>query len=155
MRIFYGLTKAIKDSLESNSVTNTVTFGDITQVDLNKQSIFPLAHLIVNSASLNGSTVSLDMSIILCDIVDYSQENAKDQPEPFYGHDNTQDILDTQLYVANLLAQELTRGNLWDEYYQVESAPTLEPFLDRFENVLAGWVLNVSINVRNTDLSIC
>lgn len=155
MRIFYGLTKAIKDHLEGNEVTSTVTLGDITDVDLNRRSIFPLAHMVVNPGTLNGSTVTMGISIVFCDVVDYSTTNAKDQTEPFYGNNNLQDILDTQLYAANRLAESLYRGALWDAQYQIESPPSVEPFMDRFENVLAGWVMDFSVNVSNADISIC
>ena len=37
---FYDLTTKIKDILQADENTNTVTFGDITEVDLNKQTIF-------------------------------------------------------------------------------------------------------------------
>lgn len=155
MRIFYDITTAIKNSLESNEVTKTVTLGDITDVDLSRQTIFPLAHLVPNGATLNGNTVSLDISIIFADLVDYSTEETKAQNDPFFGNNNLQDVLNTQMYVANLLAQELTRGSLWDSYYQVISDPTLEPFQDRYENNLAGWVMSFTVEVRNTDISIC
>lgn len=155
MRIFYDITTAIKNQLEANEVTKTVTLGDITDVDLNRQTIFPLAHMIPNQATLNGNTVSLDISIIFADLVDYSTEETKAQNDPFFGNNNLQDVLNTQMYVATLLAQELTRGDLWDSYYQVTTSPTLEPFLDRFENNLAGWVMTFSVDVRNTDISIC
>jgi hypothetical protein len=41
MRQFYNITKSIKDTLEANSQVNVVTFGDIFDIDLNKQTIFP------------------------------------------------------------------------------------------------------------------
>ena len=50
MRQFYNLTKTIKDTLEANSQVNVVTFGDIFDIDLNKQTIFPLSHIMVNQA---------------------------------------------------------------------------------------------------------
>ena len=97
----------------------------------------------------------MDLAIIFADIVDYSELNSKDLAEPFYGNNNLQDVLDTQLFAANLIAEQMYRGDLWDAKYQLESAPTLEPFMDRFENVLAGWVLSFTVTVANSDISIC
>ena len=154
MRIFYGLTTALKDSLAANNVTNVVTFGDISDLDLNRQGIFPLAHIVTNQATIQGPTVNIDVSITLADIVDYSDQDTKTEEEVFYGNNNLQDVLDTQLFVGNLITQQALRGSLWDLDYKVTGS-TLEPFLDRFENVLAGWVLTMTVEIRNTDISIC
>ena len=154
MRIYYRVTEALKNALE-NEITKTVTLGDITEVDLNKRSIFPLAHIIVNSGTITERTMSLDVSILFMDLVDVSLDNAKDQTEPFYGANNLQDVHNTQLAAANLLAQSMLRGALWDDDIKVEGTPTVEPFKDRFENTLAGWTLNFTLEARNTDTSIC
>ena len=46
IRGFYQLTDTIKTNLLLDSNVNTVTTGDITEIDLSKQTIFPLAHII-------------------------------------------------------------------------------------------------------------
>jgi hypothetical protein len=51
IRGFYQLTETIKDQLLNDVNTNTVTTGDITEIDLSKQTIFPLAHIIVNNVT--------------------------------------------------------------------------------------------------------
>lgn len=154
MQAYYDITKALKDQLE-NEITKTVTLGDISQVDLNRRSIFPLAHIICNSGTIAENVITLDFSILFMDLVDISTKNAKDEAEPFYGANNIQDVHNTQLAAANLLTQALLRGDLWDSWYQVEGSTTVEPFQDRFENTVAGWTLNFTVVIRNTDTSIC
>jgi hypothetical protein len=44
--------------------------------------------------------------------VDETKENPRDQAEPFYGINNEQDILNTQLAVINDVVQELRRGTV-------------------------------------------
>ena len=51
VRAFYDLTTKIKDTLLADENVNSVTLGDITDIDLNKQTIFPLSHIIVNNAT--------------------------------------------------------------------------------------------------------
>jgi hypothetical protein len=43
---------------------------------------------------------------------------------------------------------------LWDEKFVVETDPTLEPFTERFENLLAGWTMTFDVTVPN-DMTIC
>ena len=49
VRGFYQLTETIKIALLEDKDIETVTTGDITDVNLNKQDIFPLGHIIINS----------------------------------------------------------------------------------------------------------
>ena len=49
VRGFYQLTETIKTALLEDKDINTVTTGDITDVNLNKQDIFPLGHIIINN----------------------------------------------------------------------------------------------------------
>ena len=46
MKEYYNLIDNTYNYLIGNNNINTVTTGDILDVDLSKQSIFPLAHII-------------------------------------------------------------------------------------------------------------
>ena len=151
MQGFYNLTTKIKETLALDAFVNTVTYGDIFEIDLNKQDIFPLSHFIVNSANLNGSTWSFNISLLCMDIVDESKADVTDK---FLGNDNEQDVLNTQMAVINRLLELLRRGDLYTELYQLDGSPTIEPFVDRFENKLAGWTLTMDVLVIN-DMTIC
>jgi len=155
MRQFYNITTKIKETLEANSQVNVVTTGDVYDVDLNKQTIFPLSHIMVNQASFEGQVVRMSISIICMDVVDETKENPRAQNEPFYGTNNVQDILNTQLAVINDVVQELRRGQLYSDLYQLDGNPTCLPFTERFENLLAGWTANIDILLSNTEISIC
>ena len=41
MKGFYQVTQVIKDQLLADVNVNTVTFGDITRIDLSKHTMFP------------------------------------------------------------------------------------------------------------------
>ena len=151
MQGFYNLTTKIKDTLALDDFVNTITYGDIFEIDLNKQDIFPLSHFIVNNATLNGHTWSFNISLLCMDIVD---ESKKDVVDKFRGNDNEQDVLNTQMAVINRLLELLRRGDLFTELYQLDGTPIIEPFSDRFENKLAGWTLTMDVLIPN-DMTIC
>jgi len=160
MRNLYLVLEKVNTYLSNHQLISSVTFGDIFDVDLKKQSIFPLAHVIVNDATFQGSslnTISFNLSILVMDIVDESKGDIRDEVDPFYGQDNTQDVLNSTLVVLNGLAQELVKGQLNTDLYQVADASsiTCSPFLDRFENKLAGWNMSVEIQTANTEISVC
>ena len=151
MQGFYNITTKIKETLALDDFVNTVTYGDIFEIDLNKQDIFPLSHFIVNSATLNGSVWQFNMSLLCMDIVDESKEDVTDK---FLGNDNEQDVLNTQMAVINRLLELLRRGDLYSDLYQLEGSPTIEPFVDRFENKVAGWTLTFDVLIPN-GMTIC
>jgi hypothetical protein len=154
MRQFYEVTTKLKDLLYADDNINTVTIGDISEVDLSKQGIFPLAHIVVGQSALNGSTIAMDFTVICMDIVDITKEDLRDQAEPFYGTNDLQDIWNTQLAVVNRLTENLRRGDAFSELYQISNTITASPFKDRFENLLAGWAIDISISVPNTEICV-
>ena len=155
MRQFYDITTKLKDTLEAHSQVNVVTTGDLFDVDLNKQTIFPLSHIIVNQATFEGQVVRMSVSLVCMDVVDETKENPRAQAEPFYGTSNVQDILNTQLAVINDVVQELRRGTLYSDLYQLDGNPICTPFLERFENQLAGWTATIDVLLANTEISVC
>ena len=151
VRGYYQLTSTIEDQLLLDVNNNTVSIGDISDVNLNKQDIFPLAHIIVNSVSVEEQVLRFSITVLACDIVDQTKDRTTDR---FTGNTNEQDILNTQLAVLNRLIQRLRMGTLHQDMYQLEGNPSLEPFMDRFENQLAGWSASMDILIYN-DIYIC
>ena len=151
IRGFYQLTETIKDQLLADPNCNTVSTGDIYDVNLNKQDIFPLAHIIVNNVLQQEQTLTFNISIIAMDIVDQSKTETFDR---FKGNNNEQDILNTQLSVLNKVIQVLRMGTLHQDKYQLDGSVNCEPFYDRFENQLAGWTATMDITIYN-DIKIC
>ena len=151
IRGFYQLTETIKNELLANIDVNTVTTGNLSNVNLQKQNIFPLCHIIVNSVTDSEQTLSFSLSILSMDIVSRSKLETTDL---FEGNNNEQDILNTQLAVLNKLIMVLRKGTLHRDKYQLVGDPSCEPFYDRFENELAGWTADIEVVIYN-DITIC
>jgi hypothetical protein len=151
MKGFYQVTQVIKDQLLSDVNVNTVTTGDITRIDLSKQTMFPLSHIIVNNVGNEDNILRFSLSVLSMDVVNISKEEVVDI---FIGNNNEQDILNTQLAVLNKLVQVLRGGDLHNDLYQLDGTPNFEPFYDRFENEMAGWALTFDVIVPN-DIDIC
>ena len=151
IRGFYQLTETIKTQLLSDDNVNSVTTGDITEIDLSKQTIFPLCHIMVNSVSTQEQVLAFNITVMAMDIVDVDKEATTDL---FRGNDNQHDVLNTQLAVLNKLVMVLRKGDLYTTKCQLEGYPTCEPFFDRFENQLAGWACTMDILIEN-DITIC
>jgi len=151
MKGFYQVTETIKNQLLSDVNVNTVTTGDITRIDLAKQTMYPLSHIIVNNVSNDDNVLRFSLSVLAMDVVDISKEEVVDI---FVGNNNEQDILNTQLAVLNKLVQVLRGGTLYQDLYQLDGSPNFEPFYDRFENEVAGWALTLDVLIPN-EIDIC
>jgi len=152
MTQFYDILDKIKERLRANPNVFSVTYGDITKVDLDKTTIFPLSHLNISNATIKEHTISFTLQLLCVDIVDYNKNVSPD--DEFYGNDNMQDILNTQLQVVNDVVSQLRRGTLFTNELQVVEDVSVQPFMDRFENELAGWGADILIEMPN-DISIC
>jgi len=152
MTHFYDILDKLRDELLLSPSVNTVTYGDIEDVDLDKTTMFPLSHLLMDSVNYNGQTVTFNIKLLCADIVDYNKE--KSNFELFYGNNNLQDVFNTQFQVINTLISKLMRGDLFEANYQVTTQPSAQPFKERFSNELAGWSTDISIEIPNS-ISIC
>lgn len=153
MRQVYTVIDKLRLKLKQNGITNTVTFGDILEVDLDKTTIYPLSHITMGEVVFSPHIVTATIQLFCLDIVD--KVNTLTDDDIFYGNDNLQDILNTQLQVVNDIQQELTRGSMFDDNLQLTTDITASPFMDNFENQLAGWAVTISIELPNTEHTIC
>ena len=155
MQGFYNLSNKIRETLQLDEFVNTVTYGDLMEVDLNKQTIFPLSHFMISGATMQSNVWNFSVSLLCMDLVNESKNYADGIPGEFRGNNNEQeDVFNTQLAVANRLLELLLRGDLYVDKYQLDGDPTLEPFVDRFENKLAGWTVTFNVLIPN-DMTIC
>ena len=148
---YYSSIKAINDFIKADGITNTVTNGDIFEVDLAKQTIFPLAHIIVNSVAIGERLVTLNISILLMDFIGQSKSakiNGIDK------NSREVDVLNTQLELAKRLIAGLQRGDLQSDGFEIITDANCEPFVERFETNLAGWAVTFDMHESNT-MTIC
>jgi len=148
----YDLLDKIKDELRANNHVNTVSFGDITEVNLDKTDIFPITHLNISNAVIDSQSITFTLQVLCADIIDYNKEQYS--KDVFYGNNNLQDVLNTQLQVMNLIFSKLKRGNLRADKLQVDDTMSCQPFKERFENELAGWSVDLTLDVSN-NISVC
>ena len=151
IRGFYLLTETIEQQLLSDVNVNTVTTGDIYDIDLSKMSIFPLSPYIINNVISQESVLTFNISVLAMDVVD---ESKKATTDVFRGNNDEQDILNTQLQVVNKLVKVLRKGNLYNDQFQLDGDANCEPFYESFSNKVAGWTATFNVFVNN-DITIC
>ena len=86
------------------------------------------------------------------DIVDQSKDEVTDI---FRGNNNEQDIINTQLAVANKLVGSTKQRQIYTrDKYQLEGDASCEFFYERFENQMAGVACTFNVLIAN-DINVC
>jgi len=150
----YDIVNTVKTHLRNHPIVNTVTFGDITEIDLNKTTMFPLAHFLLQDTTVFSNNIQITLSLLFVDITSKNNEFNEDDLGGRETSDNLVDVYNTQLQIANDLITELRRGDLYSDKYQLIGDPVCTPFEDRFENQLAGWSVDLTIAIPN-NISVC
>lgn len=146
MNSFYNVIDKIKEVVSAEPFNNEITFGDIADIDLKKQSLFPLAHIMVNNMNIEEQHVTFNITLFLMDLVDISNE-----PDTtlFLGNDNRQDILNTQAALATRVIRVLQKSDLYKDQFQLIGTTSCEPFTERFDNMLAGWAVTFDVGAKD------
>jgi hypothetical protein len=151
MNGYYSLLNELNTHFTADPLVNTITQGSIFNVDLGKQNLFPLVHIMVNQVTFNDNVMTANVTLMAMDNVSQRKEEPTTK---FETSDNEIDVLNTQLAILNRAFEMLKHGNIWDNIYQLNGAPTCEPFVERFENYLAGWAMTFDVDFPN-DMTIC
>lgn len=151
MNTIYKLTEKIQTELNSNVLLNTVSYGDIDDLLLDKRNLYPVAHVNLTGATLSSATANVSVSVMLMDIVDINKDKKDDI---FRGNDNEQDVLNAMLAAGSKLVTELKRGDLYADGFQLEDDASVEFFTDRFEHKIAGVALTFNVTLSN-NVTLC
>jgi hypothetical protein len=136
--MIYNVLEKVKKLLEADSLINKVTQGDLFEVDLNKQTVFPLAHVMFNNATQPENIIRFDISVMFCDIIEEDDSNFVD-------------VWNRTFTSAIVFVEKLRRV---DNNFVIVDDVLHEPFRDRFTNKLGGFMTTVTIDMLN-EAAIC
>ena len=147
MNSYFKIIDDVKTALIAEPFINNVSTGDIYDVDLKKITIFPLAHIIVDTIDIDTNVITMTVNILLMDIVDFNKEDSTDE---IRGNNNELDVINNMMNVAARLQALLKRSSTYRETYALTSSFNCSPFEERFENNLAGLALDFTIQMENS-----
>lgn len=117
-------------------------YGDLSQItndiETHLEPEYTRMYIIPGSTIFNGSTIQYNFSIIICDKLEEDLSNQIDVLS-----DTLEIAKDIFTILHNSYGDEF--GN-FTEYYEPSFGSSVIPFLERFETILAGYTLNISIN---------
>ena len=140
----------------------TTTTGDIWKIDLAKNTLFPLFHINPVNVETGQSTLTYNFQLFVMDSVTEKENWTEANFQSADYLSNEQEVMSSCLQICVDIIS-MMRHSKWqgageldidDPVYFTDGEYTLEPFQERFDNLLTGWVFSIGIVVQN-DFQAC
>jgi hypothetical protein len=142
MTNYYQILQDFKGIAYHHPQINSFGVGDITQItmdiDTKQEPRYTKMYVVPGQTVLNQNVLTYQFSIIILDRIDDDYSNQRDVMS---------DTLEIAKDVFTILYQSYTaQYGDFTLYYEPAWGPNVTPFLERFETILGGWTLNITIN---------
>ena len=153
---------------EYHEQIETTSVGDIWQVDLEKNTKFPLMHINPTTVVTGESQLTYSFQIFIMDMVtekaNWTLNNTSANfPKLVKTLSNEQDVFNETLQIVTDFIGMLRHSSRQSlegvddinfPLYFTQDQFTIEPFQERFDNLCCGYVFNIGILVQN-DFQTC
>ena len=154
---------------DNHQQVSTVSVGDIYDMDLEKETKFPLFHINPTSVTTGDSSLTYNFQIFIMDMVsEKSDWQTEQQSALAYAKlvdtkNNEQEVFNQTLEICTDFIGMLRHSgrqslegvnDINKPLYFTEGQFTIEPFTERFDNLCCGWVFQIGVFVQN-DFQTC
>tara|TARA_R110000737_G_scaffold47279_1_gene67251 strand:+ start:434 stop:964 length:531 start_codon:yes stop_codon:yes gene_type:complete len=161
-KTFNNCIDTLKSLGEMHEQIKTTTTGDIWKIDMDNETLFPLFHINPVNVSTGQSELTYNFQLFVMDAVTEKKNWTEEDLQSANYLSNEQEVASSCLQVCIDIIS-MMRHSQWqgageldinDPVYFTEGEYTLEPFQERFDNLLTGWVFSIGILVQN-DFQAC
>ena len=138
---YNNVIDALKCVAITHGMVNNVSSGTVDEVDISANTVYPLVHIVPGNVTAGVQQVTFEFNVLAMDLVKPDESN-----EQQVLSDTLQILIDTIAQYKNglLLGVQQNEG----VFGQADDKDfTLEPFTERFDNVVSGWNCSFSITV--------
>ena len=153
---------------EYHEQISSTSVGDIWEINLEKMEKMPLLHVNPTSVVTGDSQLTYNFQIFICDLVSERENWTENNASANFSKlvktlSNEQDVFNETLQIAtdfigmlrhSAQQSELGVNDINVPLYFTQDQFTLEPFQERFDNLLCGYVFQIGILVQN-DFQTC
>ena len=124
---------------------STTTVGDIFDIDLEKNTLYPLMHLNPVNVTTRRTELVYNFQVFIMDLVEPDGSNEQE----VYS-----DVLQICIDIIGILSNSKWQSQLALDInapvYFAEGDFTCEPVKERIDQSVTGWVFNLGITVQNS-----
>jgi hypothetical protein len=152
---------------EYHEQITTVSVGDIYDIQLDKMEKLPLLHLNPTSVTTGDSELVYNFQLFICDLVsekdNWKTFQAKQLTKLLDPKNNEQQVWNQTLEICTDFIGMLRHSSrqsqagvndINEPLYFTQDQFTIEPFQERFDNLLCGWTFTIGVRVMN-DFDTC
>ena len=152
---------------EYHEQISTVSVGDLFDINLEKMEKMPLLHINPTSVTTGDSELVYNFQLFICDLVseksDWQTHQAKQLTKLINAKNNEQQVWNQTLEICTDFIGMLRHSSRQSQegvndinfpLYFTQDQFTIEPFQERFDNLLCGWTFTIGIKVMN-DFDTC
>jgi hypothetical protein len=152
---------------EYHEQITTVSVGDIFDINLEKMEKMPLLHINPLNVTTGDAELVYNFQLFICDLVSEKENwqtyQAKQLTKLLDPKNNEQQVWNQTLEICTDFIGMLRHSSRQSlagvndinaPLYFTEEQFTIEPFQERFDNLLCGWTFNIGIKAMN-DFDTC
>lgn len=152
---------------EYHEQISTVSVGDIFDINLEKMEKMPLLHINPTSVTTGDSELVYSFQLFICDLVsekdNWKTFQAKQLTKLLDPKNNEQQVWNQTLEICTDFIGMLRHSSrqsqagvndINEPLYFTQDQFTIEPFQERFDNLLCGWTFTIGVRVMN-DFDTC
>lgn len=148
--LYYNALEYFETIMSNHPSIAKVTTGGIEEVDGREFPMYPLGNINILNSTISNSTTRHEIQLVIADKIknkdNESNPITNEQTIPFFGVDDTVDILANTLSIINDLTS-FTQYSV--QSFDIDGDIVCEPFMDRFNNGLAGHVATFTLITHN------
>ena len=129
---------------------NAITFGDVSEVDLQKQSILPLAHIVLDSIENLPASVNVNYTGVVVDSIDSNNLDPRTTLNKFSRTDNLEDVFHDLAFRLRRVFLSIQKDV--DTNISLVGLPTFEALYDEGLNDFAGYRWTAVFNIRGANV---
>jgi hypothetical protein len=161
-KTYNNLIDTLKELGTQHDQITTTTSGDIWEIDLNKNTLFPLMHINPVNVQTGQSTLTYNFQIFIMDLVSEKSNWTNANFQSAQNLSNNQEVLSDCLQICTDIIGVFRHSQWQSELTNDINAPVyfgegefnIEPFSERFDNEVTGWVFPLAVTVHN-DFQTC
>jgi hypothetical protein len=157
-KTYNNVINTLKNIGENHLQIATVTTGDIFDIDLAKNTKFALMHINPESVTTGDSELIYNFQIFVMDMVaekeNWTDANFQSANQLSNSQEVLSDTLQISIDIISMLRHSIQQSaqdvdDINEPLYFTEGQFTLEPFTERFDNELTGWVFSIGVITPN------
>ena len=144
-KTYNNVINTLKNLGANHFQISTTTVGDIFDIDLEKNTQYPLMHLNPVNVQTRRTELVYNFQVFIMDLVEPDGSNEQEVYSEVL-----QICIDIIAILSNSKWQAQLSLDINAPVYFTEGDYTLEPFKERFDQSVTGWVFNLGVTVQNS-----